>query len=118
MALYIETIVRKGENQIHSVKPSELHKEGSDDGNEESAQDIHHNKRLLSVVYANGDYFIYQGKSLKHGFGLGMKCKSDRYFITDVIEKLASKAYIVVADSKIEGLPKRQQDEEDEDEHE
>ena len=47
-----------------------------------------------------------------------MKSKSDRYFITDVIEKLASKAYIVVADSKIEELTKKQQDEEDEDEHE
>ena len=55
----IETIVRKGENQIHSVKPSELHTEGSDDSNKESVLEVHQSQRLLNVIYANGDYFIY-----------------------------------------------------------
>ena len=41
---------------------------------------------------------------MKHGIGIGKKCKSDRYFITDVIEKLTSKAYVVVADAEIEQL--------------
>ena len=53
---------------------------------------------MLSVVYVNGDYYIYQGQSLKHGLGLGKKCKSDRYFITEVIQKLTQKAYIVIGD--------------------
>ena len=39
---------------------------------------------------------------MKHGIGIGKKCKSDRYFITDVIEKLTSKAYVVVGDAEIE----------------
>ena len=41
---------------------------------------------------------------MKHGIGIGKKCKSDRYFITDVIEKLTSKAYVVVGDAEIEQL--------------
>ena len=41
---------------------------------------------------------------MKHGIGIGNKCKTDRYFITDVIEKLTSRAYIVVADAIIEKL--------------
>ena len=41
---------------------------------------------------------------MKHGIGMGVKCKTDRYFITDVIEKLTQKAFVVVADAVIDEL--------------
>ena len=85
--------------------PFELHSDASDTDNENSNVELKKLiKPLVSVIYVNGDYYVHQGSSLKHGIGLGLKCKSDRYFITDVIEKLASKAFIVVSDSHIEEL--------------
>ena len=57
--LFIETIVRKEENQIHSIKPSEFKTERSDDSNMYSEMEVHKDERLLNVVYANGNYFIY-----------------------------------------------------------
>ena len=50
------------------------------------------------------------------GIGLGKKCKPDRFFITDVIEKLTSRAYVVVGDSVIEEISqvKHEDDEDDE----
>ena len=88
--------------------------ETENDGSNERLKSII--KPMLSVVCVNGNYYAYQGESLKHGIGLNKKCKSDRYFITDVIEKLASKAFLVVADSKIEELnnKKRNKDEDEE----
>ena len=41
---------------------------------------------------------------MKHGIGMGVKCKTDRYLITDVIEKLTQKAFVVVADAVIDEL--------------
>ena len=98
--------------------PFEFHSDDSEtenDGSNERLKSLI--KPMLSVVCVNGDYYAYQGESLKHGIGLSKKCKTDRYFITDVIEKLASKAFLVVADSKVEELNNQNQksDEDDED---
>ena len=47
---------------------------------------------------------------------MGVKCKTDRYFITDVIEKLTQKAFVVVADAVIDELKcKREKYGDDED---
>ena len=98
--------------------PFEFHSDESDtenDGSNERLKSLI--KPMLSVVCVNGDYYAYQGESLKHGIGLTKECKTDRYFITDVIEKLASKAFLVVADSKVEELNiQKRKSEEDEEE--
>ena len=90
------------------MQPFEFHGDTSEteqnDTHEEHKKLI---KALLSVVYINGEYYIYQGQTMKHGIGIGNKCRTDRYFITDVIEKLTSRAYIVVADAIIEKLKDR-----------
>ena len=99
--------------------PFEFHSDDSETENDGSNQRLKSLiKPMLSVVCVNGDYYAYQGESLKHGIGLSKKCKTDRYFITDVIEKLASKAFLVVADSKVEELSNQKRngdEEEDED---
>ena len=52
--------------------PFEFHSEESetepDIVNEEIKSVV---KPLLSVVLVKGDYYVYQGKSMKHGIGLG-----------------------------------------------
>lgn len=87
------------------MQPFEFHGDSSEtepnETNEEHKKLI---KAILSVACVNGDYYIYQGQSMKHGIGMGIKCKTDRYFITDVIEKLTQKAFVVVADAVIDEL--------------
>ena len=82
------------------MQPFEFHNDSSETEQEENEMDKFKKilKPMLSVVYVNGDYYIYQGQSIKHGIGLGQKCRSDRYFITEVIQKLTQKAYIVIGD--------------------
>lgn len=47
---------------------------------------------------------------------MGDKCKTDRYFITDVVRNLTQKAFIVVRDSVVEELAKFKDDEDHDEE--
>ena len=101
-------IVNRRDHHIQSMQPFEFHHDSSETEFDEEKDELKKIiKPLLSVVYANGDYYVYQGQSLKHGIGLGKKCKSDRYFITDVIQKLTEKAYLVIGDESVEKLKKK-----------
>ena len=59
---YIEKIVIRRSNYIHSMQPFEFHGETSEteqnETNEEHKKLI---KALLSVIYLNGEHYIYQG---------------------------------------------------------
>ena len=47
---------------------------------------------------------------------MGNKCKTDSYFITDVVKTLTEKAFIVVRDSVVEELAKFKDDEDHDEE--
>ena len=96
--------------------PIESYNDCSLGENHEQEDDEKASEPLLSVIFSNDQYYIHQAKSYKRGIGLGQKCEPDRSFITDIIRGLASRAYIVVGDSVVDGLAESRQGEDDDDE--
>lgn len=59
-----------------------------------------HLQPLCNIVYSKGEYYVYQAESLLNEPGLTAqltkKSKVDRYFVTNQIKSIASKASVVV----------------------
>lgn len=100
----IGKLILTNEN-LQSVRPFSLDKKVDPEMKERI---LDHLKPICNVIYAKGEYYVYQADSLMKEPGLtaelSKKSQVDRYFVTSQIKSIAMKASVVVRDAKVHEL--------------